>query len=55
MYNYAILNSDGYCEGYSQLSGEVNLPHMIRLGDDEDLGAYLGRRLVDGVWEDVEL
>ena len=49
---YAQIDSNGICFAESFLSGEVNAEDMILLADDEP--SPLGKRYVNGVWEEVE-
>lgn len=36
MKTYAQINNEGVCIGVSELSGEVDAPHMIPIGPDEN-------------------
>ncbi|NDO45813.1 hypothetical protein [Clostridium sp. MD294] len=49
---YAQINSNGVCFAESFLSEEVDAEDMILLTDDEP--SPLGKRYVNGVWEEVE-
>ena len=49
---YAQIDSNGICFAESFLSGEVDEKDMILLADDEP--SPLGKRYVNGVWEEVE-
>ena len=50
-YIYAEINENNICCAVSELSGEVDKPTMIPLEVyDESL---LGKKYVDGVWEEV--
>ena len=46
MPRYAQIDSNGLCVAVSDLSGEVNAPHMIPIGD----GDFLGRTYSAGAW-----
>ena len=52
MVRYAQIDKDGRVVSDSQLSGEVNAPHMIRISEDFDLA---GKRYVNGKWVKDEL
>lgn len=48
MYRYAIINTEtGIVEGISDLTGEVNKPDMILIGDDFDV---TNKKYVNGKW-----
>jgi len=49
---YAQIDSNGICFAESFLSGEITANDMIPLTDDEP--SPLGKRYVNGVWEEVE-
>ena len=46
MPRYAQINEAGLCIAVSDLSGEVEAPHMIPIGD----GDFLGKSWIDGEW-----
>ncbi len=48
---YAKLNEENICVGVSQLSGEVHRENMMQI-QTYDM-TILGKRYVDGKWEDV--
>lgn len=51
MTRYAQLNIEGVCIGVSDLSGEVNSPHMIPIGEGEN---FVGWSYVNGEWVEPE-
>lgn len=46
MPRYAQIDSNGLCVAVSDLSGEVEAPHMIPIGE----GDFLGKAWIDGEW-----
>lgn len=52
MHYYAQIDENNICVGVSQLASEINLDKMIKL-DFYDL-SVLGKKFVNGKWEDVE-
>ena len=46
MHRYAQIDSNSLCIAVSDLSGEVEAPHMIPIGD----GDFLGKSWLDGEW-----
>ena len=51
MFRYAQIDSNGMVISDSLLSGEVNLPHMIRISDDFSLA---NKKYVNGEWIEYE-
>lgn len=47
---YVQINNERLAIGFSQLSGEVDAPNMIRVSDH---GEYLGKKWTGAEWEDV--
>lgn len=50
MMRYAQINNAGVCFSVSLLSGEVDAPNMILIGDDE---SPIGMKWDDGQWVEV--
>ena len=53
MYKYAQINNEGICFSKSLLSGIVDSPDMILLTDEDYDKPLLGKKYVNGLWEDI--
>ena len=53
MYKYAQSNNEGICFSKSLLSGIVDSPDMILLTDEDYDKPLLGKKYVNGLWEDI--
>ena len=52
-YYYAELDENNICKAIQETTEQVSLPCFVEIDSHEELTKVIGKKYVDGVWEEV--